>query len=376
MADPLDRALLLPVLPFELLRVLYLAAGFALAWLAARIARRQPRSAATALSALGLATLLGMLAASGILARGPSLFACVGLLASGVFVVLPAYGIACALWLRASAPKLAGTCAAGALALLAVGAWASRVEPRRLEIVRHRVASAELAESMDVAVIADLQTDRVGPHERAALEAAMAARPDLILLAGDYLHAFDGDYERLSAAFRDLWRELDVDAPLGVYAVEGNCEGPGWERLFEGLPVRCLARTETLDLGPLVLTGLSFSDGFDPEFALESPPGRFHVALAHAPDFSLGDPRADLLIAGHTHGGQVQLPFLGPLITLSRVPREQAAGGLFELAGDRQLIVSRGIGMERGYAPRIRFLCRPEVTIVHLEPSSAQTARR
>ncbi|HEX6202615.1 MAG TPA: hypothetical protein VF100_06400, partial [Thermoanaerobaculia bacterium] len=74
-----------------------------------------------------------------------------------------------------------------------------------------------------------------------------------------------------------------------------------------------------------------------------------------------------LLLAGHTHGGQVRLPGVGPLVTASRVPRSWAAGRT-ALADDRTLIVSRGIGMERGYAPQLRFLCRPELVVVDLEP--------
>jgi predicted MPP superfamily phosphohydrolase len=76
---------------------------------------------------------------------------------------------------------------------------------------------------------------------------------------------------------------------------------------------------------------------------------------------------ADLLIAGHTHGGQVRLPGIGPLITLSRVRRSWAAG-LTDIGRGRQLLVSRGIGMERGRAPRLRFLCRPELVVLELAP--------
>ena len=76
----------------------------------------------------------------------------------------------------------------------------------------------------------------------------------------------------------------------------------------------------------------------------------------------------DLLLAGHTHGGQVRLPVIGPPLTLSRIPRAWAAG-VTNLPIDRNLVVSRGIGMERGLAPRMRFLCRPELVVVTLEPT-------
>ncbi|HBP17764.1 MAG TPA: hypothetical protein DEA08_08220 [Planctomycetes bacterium] len=102
----------------------------------------------------------------------------------------------------------------------------------------------------------------------------------------------------------------------------------------------------------------------------QSPPPRqapYRIWLGHAPDVALTGPDADLILAGHTHGGQVQLPFFGPLLTLSRVPRGWAAGRT-ELPGGGTLIVSRGIGMERDDAPRLRFLCRPELVVLDLVP--------
>src|SRR5262249_16833041 len=100
------------------------------------------------------------------------------------------------------------------------------------------------------------------------------------------------------------------------------------------------------------------------------------IVLGHAPDFSrsVGDVGVPVLcVAGHTHGGQVQLPFFGPLITLTSIPRKMAGGGLFE-AGAAGLGVSRGMGMGRGSAPRIRFLCRPELEVLELRAPSAPSS--
>jgi uncharacterized protein len=115
---------------------------------------------------------------------------------------------------------------------------------------------------------------------------------------------------------------------------------------------------------------LSVADSFAPNLSV-SPSDRFQIMLGHCPNFALGDVRADLLVAGHTHGGQVRLPGLGPIITLSRVPRGWAAG-VADIGQGRTLIVSRGIGMERGPAPRLRFLCRPELVFVELLPAATE----
>ncbi len=91
--------------------------------------------------------------------------------------------------------------------------------------------------------------------------------------------------------------------------------------------------------------------------------------MPHRPDplWTPGtDSRIDLLVSGHTHGGQVSVPFFGPPITLSSVPRDVAAGGLHVVDG-RRIYVSRGVGLERGTAPRIRFRVPPEVSLLTLK---------
>ena len=91
------------------------------------------------------------------------------------------------------------------------------------------------------------------------------------------------------------------------------------------------------------------------------------ILLAHKPDaIELLEGRSvDLLVSGHTHGGQVSLPFLGPPLTLSDVPRRVAAGGLHELDGTA-VYVSTGVGRERDNAPQLRFGVRPSIGIIDL----------
>ena len=69
----------------------------------------------------------------------------------------------------------------------------------------------------------------------------------------------------------------------------------------------------------------------------------------------------DLYLAGHTHGGQVALPFYGALVTLAATGKKYESG-LHQL-GNTYIYTNRGIGMEGGRAPRVRFCARPEVTV-------------
>ncbi len=92
------------------------------------------------------------------------------------------------------------------------------------------------------------------------------------------------------------------------------------------------------------------------------------LLVSHKPDVALliePDDRIDLVVAGHTHGGQVVIPGFGPPVTLSRVPRRVAAGGLHKVGG-QSVYVSRGVGHERGKAPPVRLFCPPEITILTL----------
>jgi len=307
------------------------------------------------------------------------------LLAWAAFAHYPLFLIGVARLLFRQTRVLAFGCLALTAVLLLACVDAFLIEPHWLEVTRTTIYTPKLQAPVRVAVIADLQTDDLGDYEERALRLAAAEEPDLILLAGDYLHLAERDrYVAMGASLNQMFQRVDLDAPLGVYAVRGNVDWPDlWREIFAGLPVTIFETSATLDLGPLVLTGLTLEDSHNttywtPELvrAVDAIGGqeKFHVVLGHIPNFSRGqvnadqNPYADLLIAGHTHGGQVQIPFIGPILTLAQVPRSWASG-VTTIASGKVLVVSRGIGMERGQAPRLRFLCRPEIVILDLVPS-------
>lgn len=332
------------------------------------------------------AVLLGAIGSiATVAASGGSLFA---VLRGGswlVFAYLPLYTLLGAVALRDGlhesrphATRLLATRLLGAVGVVTmlVGAWSFGLEPRWLEVTRHQVTSPKLDRPIRVAVVADLQTDHVGRYERRALAATLAESPDLVLLLGDYLQVGDpAKREAEARKLREILGDLDFTAPLGVYAVRGDVEVDGWEQIFHGTGVETFEKTTRIEKSEIVLTALSPRDARYRR-AWPRRSDRFHIAFGHAPEFAvdqelLEKPSADLLLAGHTHGGQVRLPFLGPPITFSAVPRAWAAGRT-DFANGGILIVSRGIGMERGDAPRLRFLCRPEIVVIDLVPVAAR----
>ncbi len=290
------------------------------------------------------------------------------LLTDALFFHAPVLLIGSAIVLRGSR-KAAAACVMGALLIVAVGVDAFFVEPTWLEVSYVKIESDKLDRPVRIVILADLQTDRFGAYEERVFRRVAEEEPDLILLAGDYIQIKWQKREALLRLANQRLREIGLSAPDGVYAVRGNVDPPDeWAKLYDGLPVTTVETAQSFDTAGLHLTCLSCGDSFNP--SLEIPrdgSDRFHLVLGHCPNFALGQIDADLLVAGHTHAGQVQLPFIGPLMMHCSIPRGWASG-LTELSGGRKLLVSRGVGMERGPAPRLRFLCRPQLIVLDLVP--------
>jgi uncharacterized protein len=260
-----------------------------------------------------------------------------------------------------------------------VGAYASFVEPNRLVVERVTVELPDARAGRDpirIALLSDIQFEEVGEHEREAIARLMAQRPDLILLTGDYHQGSRAEFERQRPAIARLFARLR--APGGVFAVQGDVERPrDFVRTFAGTGIRTLFNeTATTRVGDRRLTiggvQLAYWRPAAREFARRFerlPAARdVRILVAHRPDVVLGlrpSTRVDLVAAGHTHGGQLQLPLIGPLSTGSRVPRDVAGGGLHTLDG-RTIYVSRGVGVERGQAPRLRLGAPPEISLLEL----------
>lgn len=260
-----------------------------------------------------------------------------------------------------------------------VGVYATHIAPHRLVVDRVSVPVPPRRDGEDVvrvAVLSDLQTVEVGAHERAAVEAVRASRPDVILLPGDL---FQGSEQQLHAEAPEIRRLLaSLDAPGGVYFVEGDVDRlDRMDVLLPGTGVQVLHdRVHRVRVGDRTLViGGTRKDHSTPasekvrrELVDAAGAGAITILLSHRPDSVLDLPPSsgvDLTVAGHTHGGQLALPLIGPLVTLSAVPRRVGGGGLHEVDGN-PIYVSTGVGMERGVAPQVRFGVPPSVAVLDL----------
>ncbi len=247
------------------------------------------------------------------------------------------------------------------------------IEPRWLEVTRNRIHIRGLPTEMEglrIALLTDLHAGEGTPLSliRRACRLALQEKPDLIALTGDLAADDAPGFQTVLAAISDL------SAPLGVYAVPGNHDYEvgiaKWRRGIDSQPgIQDLTNSyATRRIGDSIvcIAGVDDTSRGNPSLALP-PPGERDLTLMLAHDPSQAErarrsfDQVDLVVSGHTHGGQIRLPFIGAV----RNPTKR--DGLYEEGLRRrpwtQVYTSRGVGTVHIPA---RFLCRPEVALLTL----------
>jgi len=251
------------------------------------------------------------------------------------------------------------------------------IEPFRLTVTELPVhAPAFLPDRpLRILQISDLHVERISQRERDVLARVESLQPDIIVLTGDYTNSSYTNDPLTLQETRQILSQLN--APDGVFAVNGNVDNPTvMSALFHGLPNIRVLNNEILPLrlpgGTIYLIGVTMGRSSGPdEQALRTlitdlPPDAYSVLLYHTPTLinTAKSKGVNLYLSGHTHGGQVRLPFYGAIFT------DAAYGKKYEMGeytfGPTTLYVSRGIGMGGGLLPRMRFLCPPELVMVEL----------
>jgi len=269
--------------------------------------------------------------------------------------------------------------------LVALAAWSFGFEPgwlaeRRLDLASPRWQLPEIT----VAMASDLHVG--APHASLAMLDRMvaginAAKPDLIVLPGDFVirGVLGGETIDPEVIAQHL---AQLSAPLGVFATLGNHDwwfdgnGKRVRAALEGQGIRVL-ENESVTLRhqgksfSLIGIGDDMTDHADVQKAMQGV-GKDTSSLvivhdpANLPELPAGP---SVAFAGHTHGGQIRLPWIGALITPGRAPRAHAYGWVD--AGPVPAFVSAGIGTS--ILP-VRFNCRPEYLILRLRPAGAVPA--
>ena len=257
---------------------------------------------------------------------------------------------------------------------LALAVYAFWIEPRSLVVTRFSLPVTGLEQEVRLVVMGDLQPappieslDRI----TAIIDRMNAERGDLVLLLGDYVST-----RRLATGFIDPHDTVPIlgrlEAPMGVYAVLGNHDwwwnGPEMRRLLTDQGITVLEdAAERVEAGQQSLWIAGLSDPVTQAYDLKTTLDRTDrsaplLLLAHTPDIFTDVPaEVALTLAGHTHGGQVDLPFLGRMVVPSRFG-ERFAYGLIEEA-ERRLYVTSGIGT--AIIP-VRFRVPPEIAVITL----------
>jgi uncharacterized protein len=265
----------------------------------------------------------------------------------------------------------------------ATGAYGKTVGAEHLEVGSHQVSVSKnfALNPLKILQLSDLhasETVSLDFIER-AIDLGVAQRPDLICLTGDYItHTYD-QWER----YADILAKLSATAP--TYATLGNHDGGNWceshhhirgyhdtekvRTLLEKSKIKLLDNSLTqlnLRNWKLNLAGLGdvWAKEFFPEKTFQKLPGEnatATVVLSHNPDTkdALGNYAWDLMLCGHTHGGQVRLPFVGAPI--APVKDKRYVQGLNRW-GSRWIYTTKGVGNLYG----IRVNCRPEVSLLTL----------
>ncbi|MCI8512995.1 MAG: serine/threonine protein phosphatase [Lachnospiraceae bacterium] len=250
----------------------------------------------------------------------------------------------------------------------------------RFKITTYQMQSDKVQKEFRIALFSDLHNHEYGTGNYELVEAIRQSRPDLILMVGDMVNKDDDDLRVILELCENLKRIAPIYYTLGnhegilMYGQNGSRITLDTQLIRMGVPVLYLGREDIVVRGNPVTLGVfpypeKESDQLDMEEVqwFEESSG-FRIMISHYPSIfyeKLQNVDAELAVAGHYHGGQVRLPFLGGLYHIDTGFFPRYSGGEYELE-KAKLIVSRGLG---GHTRIPRVNNRPELVLIDVVPA-------
>lgn len=252
--------------------------------------------------------------------------------------------------------------------------YARYIEPSRLEIVNKTIVSSKIPEAFKGFKIVQFSDTHLSDFFTLNRLDTIVAKindlsPDLLIFTGDLMDE-PNQYTKINQIVPILEK---LKAPYGKYAVYGNHDHGGYGTdIYKNVMTMSGFKVLQNEVSNIIKNNQTIGIAGLDDLMLGKPSyeatlgnlnrERFNILLAHEPDAAVKSKTfpVDLQLSGHSHGGQIQLPFYGPLITppYATVYSE----GMYSI-GEMQLYVNRGLGTTR--LP-FRFLSTPEITVFTL----------
>lgn len=273
--------------------------------------------------------------------------------------------------------------AALSIFLLGMFEYVSLIEPTNIQIEERAIYSSKVTGEITIIHISDIQSNSVGRYEEKVFRLLGNIPADLVFHTGDLGEPFyywGYDISRYEPELKKLARLFCALHPkYGIYNVIGDTEIERKIPLFDRLSgVKTLVNEHLVvstDRGRLNILGLSLETSRNGAYQRVSQwmergkQNEFKIIMGHAPDYipDVVKEEIDLCLAGHTHGGQINLPAFGALMRSSSIPKTWVRG--FRIVNKVHINVSSGVGVTHAWGlPPMRFRCRPTITILRVFP--------
>lgn len=248
------------------------------------------------------------------------------------------------------------------------GSYPFLIEPNIVFKTELNVKARNIKSEFTIAHITDLHIKSYGFREIQAVNIAKNVEPDITVITGDFIEGRNG-----LNPLENFLSELIDDTP--IYAVLGNWDY--WSGcihklidLLESYKVKILSNENvktTIGSSELYIAGVDDPyTGHDdlPKALRDVKDGKLTILLAHSPQvvYNAASRGVNLILVGHTHGGQVVIPFIGPPFIPLDEPYRRFTSGIYNV-DDTVMYVNRGVGTS---IVNVRLLCPPEVAIIRI----------